>query len=191
MKNVTKKEFTSNVVAAKAEVRNAQSNIMYWVNQLNKLARKNEFCDGVNIRALGKLVRAKVVDAGHDVKDLFSAYLFTRGIDGRAGYTYTHRVLAGQRYAISEKITDWRPVTLSLSGLITAYQRILAPEIFAADTAAKDAARAAAKIEKARAAKVRAARAKEIRHEQLQARAAYASGEMSVTEFAAVMAKVA
>lgn len=177
---VTKKEFAATTQAARREVKCVQSNIMYWVNQLNKLARKNEYCNGVNIRALGKLVHAKALDAGHNVNDLYCAYLFTRGIDGRAGYTYTHRVKASNRYAISEYITDWRPVTLSLSGLITAYQRILAPEIAAAD--------AATKLEKARAARVRA---KEIRHEQLQARAAYGRGEMSMADFAAIMAKIA
>ena len=71
-------ELTDVCNGAKKEVKSAKKNLFFFINTLNKLARKNEFVNGVNLKELGKKVRNYAVNCGYDVStnSPFNAYLF-------------------------------------------------------------------------------------------------------------------
>lgn len=189
--NVTNNFSTlcNTVKGANTEVKTAKCNIMYYVNQLNKLARKNEFVDGVNVKELGKLVRNYALNKGYEipVNAPYNAYLFYKGVNGVSGYTKTHKVKANSAFCIDIVVTDFVPVVLSESGLINAYKYILGIDAKATDKAAKETLKAAnkAKRDAKKAAK------ETLKREQLQARIDYNNGKIDINQFAAIMAKVA
>lgn len=182
--------------AAKNEVKSLS--IMYFVNQLNKLAKRNEYVNGVNVRQLGKLLQQY---AG--TKELFSAYAFERDFAGRPsvvaayngdvdtnGLHYGDIVTDKGRelriYDSGDGVVIYKPVALSLPGLISAYKEVLKPLAAATDKAAREAAKAAKAAER-EAAKdaVKAQRA--VKEIQRQAVADFQAGKIDLCELAKVL----
>lgn len=52
------KEIVNDSKLAKDSVKSKVLGVMYFVNQLNKLAKKNEFIDGVSLSNFGKRVKS-------------------------------------------------------------------------------------------------------------------------------------
>lgn len=186
---------------AKQEIKSLS--YMYFVNQLNKLARKNEFVDGVNLRDLGNMVKQHSAQ-----RDLFTLRVFTPDYQGRPCYIakykgdMTARDLMhgdiitddrGNEIRISnnnpETLVIYRVCPLSLSGMISAYRAILAPIAAEQDKAEREARKAERKAEKTADSKARAAARKAIREQQREAREAYQRGEMCIEQFAEIMSK--
>lgn len=117
------KEITTDSKLAKESVKSKVLGIMYFVNQLNKLAKKNEFIDGVNLANFGKRVKAL-----SNEKDFFTAKLFTPDSQSRASYIKTAKNVDKYVAKGYDKVSDTeyrQPVVLSLSGLISAYTYLL------------------------------------------------------------------
>lgn len=188
-----RKQLANVVNGAKNEIRNMS--IMYYVNQLNKLARKNEFVEGVNIKDLGTLVKSFSGE-----KDLFTARVFTKDIEGRPCYTANYKgtvtvsdlahgeIVAdkGNELRLSsdgESVVMYKPVQLSLTGLIAAYKAVLQPAAAAADKAAREQQKAARKS----ANKAAAAARKLIKEQQKQAIDDYRTGKIDISTFAEIM----
>lgn len=182
-------ELTKCTKGAKFEVKEVRKNIMYFVNNLNKMYKRGEFFAGENLVELGRKVRAKGIDLGHEVSTNapFNIYLFTK-VNGVVCYKYTKHVnTKSGAFAISEDVTTWRNVTLSESGLIDAYKYLLGIDAKAADKAAKEANKVAKKATNKAAKDAK----KALKDEQKQARIDYNNGKITVEQFAAIMAKVA
>ena len=189
-KSVTNyRELAKCTKGAKFEVNEVRKNIMYFVNNLNKMFRHGEFFAGENLAELGKKVRAKSIDLGHEVaaNNPFNIYLFTK-VNGTICYKYTKHVnTKSGAFAISEDVTTWKNVTLSESGLIDAYKYLLGIDAKAADKAAKEANKVANKAANKAAKDAK----KALKEEQKQARIDYNNGKINIEQFAAIMAKVA
>ena len=193
---------------AKEEIKSLSP--MYYVNQLNKLAKKNEFVDGVNIRDLGNMVKQISGE-----RDLFTLRVFSPDYQGRPCYIAKYKgeqpiaefadgsVICdekGYELRIAEReskegatieIVTYRAVTLSLSGMIAAYRAVLSPIAAEQDRAERAAQREQRKAERSAASKAQSAARKAIREQQRAAIAAYQSGKMCIAEFAEIMSKVA
>lgn len=184
MCNTKFQQLTKAANNAKSEVK--ALSIMYYVNQLNKLARKNEYCESTNVRELGNLVRTFCKDSNIDLKngDFFSAYLFDK-INGVSYYKITTHKKQSSAFAINIDIVTYKAVTLSLPGVINAFKAVLAPTAKAEDKAAKAAAAAARKTESS----AKAAARKALKAEQKAAIIAFNSGKMCAEEFANIMTK--
>lgn len=158
--------------------------IMYYVNQLNKLYRKNEYVDNTNICDFGKMVHTL-----HTGKEPYTAYLFVKDSNSRPCYKVISKKCPKWGYDIvdvSPKGWEYlRPVTMSLSGLITAYRYILAPYALEQDKVIR--AEQKAINEKIRKAKNEARKA--LKAEQEQARTDFNIGKIDIATFAAIMAK--
>ena len=174
---------------------------MYYVNQLNKLAKKNEFVEGVNLRDLGNMVKQQSGE-----RDLFTLRVFSPDYQGRPCYIakykgeITVQDLAhgeivcdnrGNELRISaqdpEQVITYRAISLSLSGFISAFRAYLAP--FAAEQ--DRAERAERKAAQSAESKARAAARKIIKEQQRAAIEKYNRGEMCIAEFAEIMSRVA
>ena len=186
MKTTNLQAVNTTAKQAKQEVKNVS--IMYYVNQLNKLARKNEYCDAVNVREFGEKVREYTFSQGIELKqgEFFTAYLFEK-IDGVSYYKKTTYRRKSARFAVDTTIICSFAVRLSLTGVIDAYKAILQPQARKQDAQARAQAKSARKAQ----AQEKSARAKEIRKAQAQARIDYAQGKICMAEFAEIMAKVA
>ena len=189
---------------AKQEIKSLS--YMYFVNQLNKLAKKNEFVEGVNIRDLGNMLKQHSGE-----RDLFTLRVFLPDYQGRPCYIakykgdqYTAQDLMsgdiitderGNEIRISaadpEQLVIYRACSLSLSGMITAFRAILAPIAAEQDRAEREQRKAERKAEQSAANKAAAAARKAIREQQRAAIAAYQRGEMCIAEFAEIMSKAA
>ena len=199
--NVNMSAILTNCESLKKNTKGARQEIkslslLYFAHQLNKLAFKNQFIEGINIKALGKDLRANLSkDLFVNNKDLFTVKCFTKDSRGRACYI-----------AHSKKCPKWgmditnitpqgwdylRPVTLSLSGLISAYKFILMPYAREKDKLAREKARAEQKRVNAQASKARAEAKRQLRKAQELARIDYASGKIDINAFAEIMAKTA
>lgn len=189
-----KKQLNATAAAARNDIKSMS--VMYYVNQLNKLARKNEFIEGTNIKDLGKMLQQHTGE-----KDLFTARCFTKDINGRPCTIATYKgnvtpvelmhgeivTDKGNELRLSEdgeNVVMFKPVQMSLTGLITAYKAILMPLAAAADKAAREQQREQRKA----ANKSAAAARKAIREQQKQAIEDYRSGKIDINKFAEIMA---
>lgn len=152
---------------------------LYFVNQLNKLAKKNEFIEGVNISVLGKMLQQI-----HGEKQLFTLHVFTPDYLGRPCYLRKYKgedvtfadLCDGAivcdakgneiRLSVDNQLVVYRAVTLSLSGMIQGFRAILSAAAADQDKAERDAKKAADKKvrdEKAARTNEFAKRVKELR----------------------------
>lgn len=190
-----KKQLATVTTAAKNDLK--KISIMYYVNQLNKLAKKNEFVENTNIRDLGVMLKKHTGE-----KDLFTARCFEKDYQGRAcvvseykgevsaielqhGDIVTDKGRELRLSSSSDSVVIYKPVALSLPGLVSAYKSILAPVAAAADKAAREQEKENRKT----ANKTAAAARKAVREQQKQAVIDYNSGKIDISEFAAIMAK--
>ena len=206
---VTNRAAVNNTAkGAKQEIRSLSP--MYYVNQLNKLARKNEFIEGVNIRDLGNMIKQVSGE-----RDYFTLRVFTPDYQGRPCYIANYkgeqpisdfcdgsiicdergnelriREREGKEGMITEIIT-YRAVSLSLSGMIAAYRAVLSPIAAEQDRAERAAQREQRRAEQSAANKAQSAARKALKEQQRAAIAAYQSGKMCIAEFAEIMSKVA
>lgn len=186
MKKTNLQAVNTTAKQAKQEVKNVS--VMYYINQLNKLARKNEFCNAINVREFGAKVREYALAQGIELRqgEYFTAYLFEK-IDGISYYKKTTYRRKGARFAVDTTVICNFAVRLSLTGVIDAYKAILQPQARKQDAQAREQAKSARKAQ----AQAKSARAKEIRKAQAQARVDYAQGNICMAEFAEIMARVA
>ena len=145
---------------------------LYYINQLNKLSKKNEFVDGVNIAALGKMLRQI-----HTEKDAYTLKVFTPDYLGRPCYIRNYKgedvtmsdvidgAIAcdnkGNEVRISSdgsRLVVYRAVSLSLSGMIQGFRAILNDAAAAQDKEEREALK---EVEKQARAK-RAERSREF-----------------------------
>lgn len=178
---------------------------IYYVNQLNKLARKNEFVNGTNIRNLGNMVKQHSGE-----RDYFTLHVFTPDYLGRPCYIakYKGEIKAqdlmhgdiitdkrGNEIRISaddpEQLIIYRVCTISLNGMISAFRAVLAPVAADQDRAEREQRAAERKAQKSAANKAASEIRKAIREQQRAAIAAYQRGEMCIAEFAEIMSKAA
>lgn len=131
-KNImTFKEFNAIVSndykGAKNEIKQTKQSIMYFVNTLNKLYRKNEYAGNTNLKEFAKDFRLYCIEHGIDVstKAPFNAYVFKK-INGVVCYKHTKRTSTKSGYyAIVEDIVTWKKVTLTESGVLSAYKHLI------------------------------------------------------------------
>lgn len=183
--NMTNVQALSSVAkAAKSEIKSLS--IMYYVNQLNKLARKNEFLEGVNIAELGRELKKHTGE-----KDLFTAKCFKKDTAGRACLVTISKRMPKWGVDLIRTTPDGftylKPVQLSLTGLLSAYRAILAPVMRDLDKAAREKAKA----EKAKANKAQTQARAELRKQQNEAIKAYRGGTMDIHALAEILRKTA
>lgn len=184
---------------AKQEIKSLSP--MYYVNQLNKLAKRNEFIEGVNLRDLGNMVKQHSGE-----RDLFTLRVFVPDYQGRPCYIakYKGEITAqdlmhgdiitderGNELRISandpEQVITYRAISLSLSAFISAFRAVLAPIAAEQDRAERAQRKAERKAERSAESKAQSAARKAIREQQKAAIAAYQRGEMCAEEFAEIM----
>lgn len=185
--------LNTTATGAKAEIKTAKSSPMYFINALNKLARKNELVNATNLHELGTKVRYAAILLGKEVPTSapFNLYVFERDFSGRVCYrkhSATMPKWGVEIVSISASGFDYLcPVTMSENGFVTAYKYVLAAAAKEADKVARannrEAAKAAKKSTKAKAAA--------LKEEQQQARELFAAGKISAEEFAKIMIKCA
>ena len=164
------KEFNATAKAAKVQVKKAQSPI-YFTNELNKLAKKNAYCDGKPVREIGK----KIATIHGRKGVLFDICVFKKDFAGRSCLVsaYSGNMMPEQYKAENGAIiTDDKgreivlssdgaalvtlvPVTLSLSGVLDAFCKIgrvevkeTAKAIKAEEKAVKQAIKLGEKVQK-------------------------------------------
>ena len=185
--------LNTTAVGAKAEIKTAKSSPMYFVNALNKLARKNEYVNATNLHELGAKVRYAAILLGKEVPTNapFNLYVFTKDFRGRVCYTKHSNTIPKwglEIVAISESGFDYlQPVTMSECGFISAYKYVLSAAAKAADKVARANNREAAKA----ARKSAKAKADALKAEQQQAKELFAAGKLTAEQFAAIMVKCA
>lgn len=181
------KNLVKTAKGAKIEVREAKS-VFYFIRQLNALAKKNEFINGVNVRELGKKCREYAILHGYELKAgiLFSAYLF-QSVNGVVCYKQHKAHKAGGAFAVNVDVITWQPVKLSENGVIDACKHVLGIEAKAADKIAKAAEREARKAERS----AKAAERKALKKQQAEAIKAFQRGEMPLDIFEEIMKRAA
>ena len=148
---------------AREQVRIVGKSLMYYINQLNKLARKNEYCEAINVREFGKEIQ-KI----HGQKDLFHACVFTRDSQGRAcvvAHSKRMPVWGFSLVNVSPEGYDYlRPISLSLVGVLNAFAKVARTKARTADAQEREQAREAKAKEKAQKAydKARAKKLAEV-----------------------------
>lgn len=178
---------------AKAEIKAAKSSPMYFVNVLNKLARKNEYVNATNLHELGAKVRYAAILLGKEVPTVvpFNLYVFTKDYNGRVCYRKHSKTMPKwgvEIVSISASGFDYLcPVTMSENGFVTAYKYVLSAAAKEADKVARANNREAAKAAK----KSAKAKAQALKEEQQQARELFAAGKLTAEEFAKIMIKCA
>ena len=186
------RELTATKKGAKVEVKTAEKSPMYHVNNLNRLAKKNEYVKGECIKDLGMKVRYLAIMQGKEVSTLtpFNLYVFERDhIANRVCYRKHSKTMPKwgvEIVSISEDGFEYLcPVKMTDNGFIDAYHAILAKYAKEADKECREAERTARKANKTTKADARRALAKE----QSQARELFAAGKISESEFAKIMVK--
>lgn len=185
--------LNATTTGAKAEVKAAKSSPMYYVNALNKLARKNELVNATNLHELGAKVRYAAILLGKEVPTNapFNLYVFTKDFKGRVCYTKHAKSMPKwglEIVSISANGFDYLcPVTMSENGFVTAYKYVLSAAAKDADKVARANNREATKEAK----KSAKAKAKALKEEQQQARELFAAGKLTAEEFANIMIKCA
>lgn len=171
---------------------------LYYVNQLNKLSKRNEFVDGVNISALGKMLRQI-----HSEKDAFTLKVFTPDYLGRPCYIRNYKgedvtmsdvidgAIAcdnkGNEVRISSdgsRLVVYRAVSLSLSGMIQGFRAILNDAAAAQDREEREALKEAEKEARAK----RAERSREFSKRVAELRKNVACGIMTADSAAEQLA---
>ena len=163
--------LAQSVKGARKEIKSLSH--LYFVNQLNKLAKKNEFLQGVNLNEFGKMLQSVTSE-----KDLFTLKCFEKDLFGVPSYVKTRKVKKSGAFMIDETITERKQVKPSLTGLLSAYRDILAPVAKEQDKALSDITR-----------KARTEARKALRLEQDQARNDYMTGKIDINEFSRIMLK--
>lgn len=175
---------------AKNDVKNVS--FMYFVNMLNKFAKKNEFCDNTNVKELLLAFREAT---GYNVftshvfeKDYAKRSCLVRAYKGsltpddlKHGDTITDE--KGNELILSEdgkSVRMLRPIALTRTAIIDAYKAVILPTAREAD----NTARAKVREEK------KQARAW-LRVEKKQAQAAYNRGAITYAQYSAIMTKKA
>lgn len=189
--------LNATTTGAKNEIKSAKSSPMYFVNVLNKLARKNELVNATNLHELGVKVRYAAILQGKEVSTNapFNLYVFTKDFKGRV--CYTKHAKSMPKYGleitgISESGFDYLcPVTMSETGFITAYKYVLSSAAKDADKVARANNRENAKAARKEAKKSAAAAKEALKEEQRQARELFAAGKLTAEEFAKIMVKCA
>lgn len=165
------KNLAASKIAANAKKDLKKINPFYYVNELNKLAKKNEFCESVNLKNLQS--RCKELHNGRygfDVslfaKDFANRFCTCKKVAISEIPFSVQDALYGDILAINGKEVRFSddgfyaiiyvPISLSLAGFITAFQKVVTKKenaAKAAKAAAEKAAKAAAKenAEKAKA----------------------------------------
>jgi hypothetical protein len=185
--------LNATITGAKAEIKTAKSSPMYYVNVLNKLARKNEYVNAVNLHELGAKVRYAAILLGKEVPTNapFNLYVFTKDFRGRVCYLKHSNNMPKwglEIVSISAKGFEYLcPVTMSENGFVTAYKYILSASAKEADKVARTNNREATKAAK----KSAKAKANALKEEQQQARELFAAGKLTTEEFAKIMIKCA
>lgn len=185
--------LSTTISGAKAEIKAAKSSPMYFVNVLNKLARKNEFVNATNLHELGVKIRYAAILLGKEVPTSapFNLYVFTKDYNGRVCYRKHANTMPKwgvEIVSISANGFDYLcPVTMSENGFITAYKYVLSASAKEADKVARANDREAAKAAK----KSAKAKAQALKEEQQQARELFAAGKLTAEEFAKIMVKCA
>lgn len=170
---------------------------MYYVNVLNRMSKKNEYMDDVNLHDLQRMYCAV------SGEKQFSLRMFTPDYLGRPCVICKYKgertvrdlqhgdiVTDNRGNELRVSATDpntlvmYRAIAKSESGFVSAFRAVLAP--FAAE---QDKEQRAAE----RAAETKAKRAQRaaIKAQQQQARADYNNGRITIEQFAAIMAKTA
>lgn len=175
---------------------------LYYVNQLNKLSKRNEFVDGVNISALGKMLRQI-----HSEKDAFTLKVFTPDYLGRPCYIRNYKgedvtmsdvidgAIAcdnkGNEVRISldgSRLVVYRAVSLSLSGMIQGFRAILNDAAAAQDKEEREALKEVEKQAREKARAERAERSREFSKRVAELRKNVASGIMTADSAAEQLA---
>lgn len=186
------RELTATKRGAKVEVKTAEKSPMYHVNNLNRLAKKNEYVKGENIKELGAKVRYLAIMLGREVSTLapFNLYVFERdSIASRVCYRKHSKTMPKwgvEIVSITEKGFEYLcPVKMTDNDFIDAYHAILTKYAKEADIKCREAERLARKANKTTKADARKALAKE----QSEARELFAMGKITESEFAKIMVK--
>lgn len=185
--------LNATATGAKNEIKSAKSSPMYFINILNKLARKNELVNATNLHELGAKVRYAAILQGKEVptNTPFNLYVFTKDFKGRVCYKKHANTMPKYGVEIvSISVTGFEylcPVTMSETGFVTAYKYVLAAAAKEADKVARANNREAAKAAK----KSAKAAAEALKEEQKQARELFAAGKLTAEEFAKIMVKCA
>ena len=185
--------LNATTAGAKAEIKTAKSSPMYFINALNKLARKNEYVNATNLHELGAKVRYAAILLGKEVSTSapFNLYVFTKDFRGRVCYRKHSATMPKwglEIVSISAKGFEYlQPVTMSECGFVSAYKYVLSAAAKAADKVARANNREAAKAAK----KSAKAKANALKEEQQQAKELFAAGKITVEQFAAIMVKCA
>lgn len=162
---------------AKLDVKSTNLGIMYYVNQLNKLAKKNEFIEGVNLFEFGKRVQEYSKE-----KDLFTARVFTPDSANRPCFKKVAKNIEKPKtkgFDIVSENEYLQPITLSLVGLINAYSALLKVDAKAKDGILLEDAKRANKAQKASEKE----QAKATKKAQKDAKKRFLSGEISAEEY--------
>ena len=165
------------VKGAKLDVKNTNLGIMYFVNQLNKLAKKNEFIEGVNLLEFGK----RVQDYSKE-KDFFTARVFTPDSANRPCVKKVAKNIEKPKtkgFDIVSENEYLQPITLSLVGLLNAYASLLKVDAKAKDIILLEQAKATNKAKKASERE----KAKETKKAQKDAKKRFLGGEISAEEY--------
>lgn len=181
-----------NCVAAKAKNDVKNVSFMYFVNMLNKFAKKNEFCDNTNVKELLLAFREAT---GYNV---FTSQVFEKDYAKRSCLVRAYKgSVTADDLVHGDTITDengnelilsadgksvrvLRPIALTRTAIIDAYKAIILPAARTAD----NTARAKVREEK------KQARAS-LRAEKKQAQAAYNRGAITFAQYTAIMTKTA
>ena len=162
---------TKNAVNA---VRNASP--MYFVNQLNKAAKKNEFIENVDIRELQKVYCAAFG------RDAFALYDFTKGENGAPHVEKTAKKRPAEKYTITDEGENGFkylcPISPTLAAYLRAFQYICKPYTKGLDKAEKDAQRDAQKAAK-----------DALKAEKKAAQIEYNNGRIDFATYKAIMNK--
>jgi len=189
--------LNATTTGAKNEIKSAKSSPMYFVNILNKLARKNEFVNATNLHELGAKVRYAAILQGKEVptNTPFNLYVFTKDFKGRVCYRKHSNTMPKwgiEIVSISETGFEYLcPVVMTESGFVTAYKCVLAAAAKEADKIARANNRETAKAARKEAKKTAKAAAAALKEEQQEARELFAAGKINAEEFAKIMVKCA
>lgn len=189
--------LNTTTTGAKAEIKTAKSSPMYFVNVLNKLARKNELVNATNLHELGTKVRYAAILQGKEVPTNapFNLYVFTKDFKGRVCYKkHANTMPKWGMEIVSISATGFEylcPVTMSECGFVSAYKYVLSTAAKDADKVARANNRESAKAARKEAKKSAKAAAAALKEEQNQARELFAAGKITAEEFANIMVKCA
>lgn len=167
---------------------------MYFVNQLNRLAKKNEFCENVNVRELLTAYKEATGQAAFSSssfeKDTFHRSCIVKAYKGAITAEALHEAMAhgdtlsddkGQELILSadgQAVRVLAPIALTLPAVLNAFKVVTLPAAREADKEARAKVREEKK--QARAA---------LRAEKKQAQAAYNRGAISFAQYSIIMAK--